>query len=71
MQCPGCRCDDPMERQDGYTTNSKGEIINKEAQYACLECGREYLWQLGIPGLLPLFNAEDFEPPQPAWRDPA
>lgn len=58
-----------MERQDGYVINGVGEIINKNAVYACLECGRTYEWELGVVGLLPLFDENDFAPPQPAWDD--
>ena len=62
-------CDEPMEREDGYIVNGVGKIVNKSALYCCVLCGRQWEWELGVPGLVPLFDAEDYDPPQPAWSD--
>lgn len=67
MQCKFC--DEPLERQDDYVVNGVGEIINKGAIYSCFSCGREWRWELGVPGLATLFDEEDFGPPEPAWTD--
>lgn len=60
-------CEEPMERQDGYARGSMGQIVNKSAIYACMTCGREYMWELGVTGLRPLFAPEDFDPPEPPY----
>ena len=65
-----CRfCNEPMLREDGYTVNGVGKIVNKSATYQCLLCSRAWEWELGVPGLKPLFDPEDFHAPEPAWKD--
>ena len=65
-----CRyCEEPMEREDGYIINTAEGITNKCSTYACMTCGRTYLWELHVPGLKPLFDPKDFLPPEPPWRE--
>ena len=72
MYCQGCEYDEEMERQDDYVTDGAGVIVNKSAQYVCHGCGREHQWELGKPGLLPLFEDEDMatEPPEVPFNNP-
>ena len=69
MDCPFC--EESMEREDGYVTDGAGKIVNKSATYACRLCGRSWEWELGVSGLMPLFDEEDYDPPEPAWREDA
>ena len=67
MDCNNC--DIPMDRQDDYKTDVTGKIINKGAVYRCPGYGREWRWELHVPGLVCLFDPEEEGPPQPAWQD--
>ena len=62
-------CDVSMERQDDYVTDGTGKIINKNAMYRCPDCGREWRWELHIPGLVCLFNPDEDGPPEAAWQE--
>ena len=61
MDCPFCA--EPMEREDGYMPDRAGKIGNQMATYTCETCGRSYEWELGVPGIRPLFAPEYFDPP--------
>jgi hypothetical protein len=62
-------CDEPMEREDDYEYAGLHRRLCPAATYLCTSCGRAWRWIQGEPGLVPLFDASDYGPPAPAWRE--
>jgi transposase-like protein len=68
MDCPDCG--EVVEHgESGYSTRSPktNRLAGIQIEYVCTDCGREWTWTQGVPGLIA--RSDMSGAPEPAWRE--